>query len=292
MSRRQKTEIPFTRCAVACTSTGALDYFGKIDPHLYQLRMHVHLDTETYQDGTEIDANTFYRWMIDNPSQLPKTSPADLSETIEFFMDLHKKGYNDVIVVTIASALSESANIIRQASVLLSRRMRIHMLDSGTACAPEGALAIKAAKMLNAGSSIEQTLHTLSEMAKKCVSFPCVGTLNYLVKSGRMSLIKGFVANILDIKPILQLGNNELSLKETVRHTDKALDAVVNYIGQHMQQHSVSEAYAMYTGNPEMLQQFLTKLKAVTGLTPSSYPITPLVGAYLGPNAVSIGLFE
>lgn len=235
MSRRQtQAEIPFTRCAVACTSTGSLDYFGKLDPHIYQLRLHIHLDAETYQDGTEIDADTFYRWMIDHPGKLPKTSPASLSETLEFLMDLHKRGYSDVIFVSIASSLSETANTVREAGILLSRRMRVHVVDAETTSAPEGALAIKAAEMLSAGASVEQTLRQLSILKEKCVSFYCIDTLNYLVKNGRMSAAKGFVASILDIKPILQLSGNEIFLKETVRHIDKALDTMVGYISQYM----------------------------------------------------------
>ena len=127
-----------TKRVVVATSTSCLDYFpGQHDVRI--LRLHVSLDEQDYLDGQDIRADDFNQWLLDNPGQLARTSPPTFNEIVEFFVDLSAQGYQEALVLTLSSALSQTHQHLLEAKKLFAGTLDILVFDTKTVCFCVGA---------------------------------------------------------------------------------------------------------------------------------------------------------
>ncbi len=275
---------------IATTSTSCLDYYEhKHD--IKTIRIKLDIDGKLYADGTDMTAEVFYDFLIANPNVIPKTTQPPVGELMEFFEDLAKEGYTEVIVTTISAKLSGTYNGICQCAKLLEDKIKIIPFDTKTVCFNEGMFALKAAEMLEDGKTTEEILNTLKHMTENNKIMFAVDELAYLVKNGRLSGAAGFIGSVLKIKPILEVvENGTIQAVEKIRTTKKALegvcDRIKNYVGD-----KDYWMYIVYTGNQlvPFLKDTLKEKCNIENLHEA--PCTPIVGCHVGPQAIGVGIF-
>lgn len=277
-------------CAIVSTSTGSLDYIPNRDPNIFILRLSIYLHDKTYLDGKNLTAHDFYHWMLKNPNSVPKTSPPDVGDIIDFFMDLYKKGYREALVITISSAMSETHNNIKEAALLLGNKIKIHLFDSGTSAIAEGMMAQKAAEWLRSGASIDTVLKKLNQLRNESISIVFTRTLRYLVKNKKVSMISGLLGDWLNIHPILQFENGKTHLQDKARNTSRALDKIIQHMQTHRDLLAQSEIYILYCGNEDIYDALRNKISLHLNEEPLAFPLSPVVGAYSGPDAVGVAI--
>lgn len=280
------------KCAVVCTSTGSLDYYPEVNKRISVARLSLLLKEQTFRDGKDMKAEDFYQWMVDHPNILPKTEPPDLEELIELFLGLAKIGYEEVIAVTISSTLSKSFVLMQEAAALVAKKIRVYPFDSGITSLPEGLMALEAAKQLDKGRSVEEVISFLGFLRSRCQIFACVDNMDYLVKNGRVSAVGGFVANMIKLKPILGVSSNNMKVLDRVRTTDKALEAMVNMAVEYCRLQPTFSAYVLYCGNEALYRNVCEKFRQQMNFVPETYPLTPVVGAHLGPATIGIAVMN
>lgn len=172
-------------------------------------------------------------------------------------------------------------------------KLKIHLIDSQSGTFAEGYMALQAEKCLNRGMSIAQT-QTLKqiELLKQhnTVVFG-VGNLSYL-KNGRLSAPAGMVANLLNLKPLIQVSNDgKAEVAERIISTRRAIIAMSDQLKTYTAK-SKYMIYMMYSGSPEMRHEFAELVAERNGLRDlPTYPISPVVAAHVGPYAVGFGVF-
>lgn len=100
---------------------------------------------------------------------------------------------------------------------------RVHPFDSRSASFGVGFMAIKAADLTMEGATVEQILAELDDMRGRTTVVAALDTLDNLQKGGRASRVQNLFGSLLDIKPILEIKNNEFSLIDKVRTRSKSL---------------------------------------------------------------------
>src|SRR5205085_8402273 len=68
-----------------------------------------------------------------------------------------------------------------------------------------GLLAVRAAELAEAGWDAPAVAAEVARLRGQAGMFFTVDTLDYLVRSGRVSRVKGWLGNLLDMKPIFSL---------------------------------------------------------------------------------------
>lgn len=147
-------------------------------------------------------------------SVLPKTS----CPSPEAFLEAYKSYEGDVIVVTLSKELSGT-----YASAVLAREIyesdngsnRVEIIDSTNGSIGAALPVIKAAQIIENGEGFETVVSKLKNMSESLIHYGTLETLENAVKGGRISKTKGFVANALNLKPIIQI-------EKTVFVVDKA----------------------------------------------------------------------
>lgn len=146
------------------------------------------------------------------------------------------KGDESVFCVTMTSALSSTYN-----SAVLAKEMYlsdikekfIHIFDSKGSSVKETLICIKIKELIDLKFDEKQIVDAVNDYIENMKFFFQLGSLDTLIKNGRISKYKGIIANALNIKPILY-GNElgEIELLENVRTEKKAKNRLVELVGE------------------------------------------------------------
>ncbi len=168
----------------------------------------VTLGDETYLDGSEIKPEDIFSY-FDKNKELPKTGARSPEDLKKFFEPILKDGY-EIIHFGIGSKLSSG---YANCELVAKENSKIHLVNTKTLSSGSGLLAIYASELARTG---KYTASQIAEMASKRADFHqtsfIVERLNYLYKGGRCSMISLLGANLLGIKPCLQLKDGEIKV--------------------------------------------------------------------------------
>ena len=282
------------RCAVLSTSTGSLDSILSRDSPIQILRLTLTLDGIRYTDGLDLKPETFYQWLYRHPGRAVQTTPPTPESLRETFSYLKTQGYHEAIVTTISRRMSESHQIIRQVADEMAGELTIHVLDTGVAGMPEGFFALEALRLLKSGRTPAQTMAHLEQLKSRCEVVFSVHSLRQLTNSGGLMRIGAMFSDLLGLKPVFAFRNNTLRKITTARSSDHLLDETVAAVAARIAAKNIDDLVlcGMYCGNLELYNRFAKKLHNQTGLHLQGIPISPVLGAYIGPDAVGVGIVE
>ncbi len=277
---------------VCCTSTGCLDYF-KSDYDIRMIRIKLEMDGEYYADGSEMPADKFYATIQANKDLVPKTTQTPVGELVDFFNALYDEGYDQVFVCTISAKMSGTINSIDTAASILAEKMTIVSYDTKTVCFNEGIFALRAAQLVEEGKSFDEIKDELDWMSEHNMIMFAVENLNYLIKNGRLSNAAGLMANLFQIKPLLEVQpDGEIRAVKKIRTIQLALEEVVRATQEYIKGHNYW-MYIVYTTNERVpfLREKISKMLDIDGNSLIAVPCSPVVGCHVGYGALGLGVF-
>ena len=191
--------------------------------HIFPL--HIVLGDRTYQDGVDLVPDQIYQ-IYREKRILPKTAAINVEEYTEFARPFIKAG-NDVIYVTLGSGISATYNNCRLAAEELPG---MYVIDSGNLSTGMGHVVLAAAKGIEAGLPVEQIVEETRALAHRVEASFVIDTLEFLYKGGRCSALAMLGANMLKLKPCIEVDNadSKMSVGKKYRGSlDKALEQYV-----------------------------------------------------------------
>lgn len=197
------------------------------------LPVNVMFGTEEYLSGVTIDHNAFYEKARGvGAHNFPKTSQPTPFQFVEAYKEIISQGERDILTITVGEKLSGTYASAVAAAKELDGQANFHLFDSMGGSAAQGFMVMEAAEMDAAGADIESILARLAEIRETMVVTFLIDSLEYAVKGGRVSGLRGTMANLLNIKPIMKLENGEIVEAGKVRTHKKALDYIVDFVYQ------------------------------------------------------------
>lgn len=160
---------------------------------------------------------------------MPITSQVPPDRFIAAFKPVLESG-DKIICVTIganASGTYQSACIAKE----ILGTEDIIVIDSNCLCLGTGMIVAKIAKMLSKGEAIEVIMEMVEyHRSNKVEHLFCVDTLKYLRKGGRIKASKAVIAEVLNIKPILNVEDAVTQSFGKVRGRNKIIDFYIEHI--------------------------------------------------------------
>ena len=166
------------------------------------LPMHVNLEENSYLDGVDINADAIYAYYHEH-KVLPKTAALNMDEFINFVTPYIEAG-NDVILMTIGSGLSTTFNNARLAAMEVEG---LYAIDSNNLSTGFGHAVIAAGERIAAGMPVQQIVEEVQALTQKVEASFVVDTLEFLHKGGRCSAVAMLGANVLKLKPCIEVSN-------------------------------------------------------------------------------------
>ena len=273
---------------MVCTNS-AIDYIDH-DVDVRVVRSTILLGDHEYVDYEELTADKFYDMLEEDQSLFPRTSMASTGKMLEFYQSLKDEGCDTILFVTISSKMSgiyENAMIAKN----MIDGVDIHIFDSKSVGYIECMMIFKANEGYKAGKSIEEILDDLRYIRDNNKIYVAVSDLRYLVKNGRLSNAQAFMANILKIKPLLEIDKEGKVVSiEKIRTFKKAVNRVVEKFLEETKDFEV-EPFIIHANNPETAAYIREKVLEARPQYKeiNDYLLTPAVGAHSGPKAITIG---
>ena len=162
-------------------------------------------DQVEYGSERKMEIGEFYKRLANG--EVAKTSASSPSAALQILKEELEKG-NDIICVTLSSALSCTFNNIRLASLELLDSYpenRITIIDSLTGSMAMGMLVIKACMMRDEKYSYDQIVEYLEENKQSFHVEFYVNDLQYLARGGRLNPAIAKIGGLIGIKPILSV---------------------------------------------------------------------------------------
>jgi DegV family protein with EDD domain len=158
------------------------------------------LGQSTFEEGPNLDPASFYA-RLEAGGELPTTSqPAPA-----VFADLYRKLAKitpSILSIHISSGLSGTYNSARAAAAEVPEA-EVTLFDTKTLSVGSGWQVEAAARAARAGWTKERIVALLERIRASTELLFTLKELKYLIHGGRISHIKGLVASVLDIKPVI-----------------------------------------------------------------------------------------
>lgn len=215
---------------VVSTSSSSLSYINV--PHNIRLvPFHILVDGKDYLDIRDIDTVRLARMLHQNPSIRVKTSPATEAEIEALFENLRQEGYEEVLVCTISSAISDSYKMFERLKAKYVGHMNIYIYDTKTLNIDEGALAFEADLMMQENKSMLEIITRLDELRKHSLFMFTLSDLDFIIRNKKLSAPAGFIANIFGIKPVMWVNDEGFVVpREKIRKVERSLRYMVDEV--------------------------------------------------------------
>lgn len=255
---------------------------------IHEISLKVNLGEKTYLDGQGIELDEFYK-TLDNSPVMPTTSQPSAGEFAELYRKLAKED-KDILSIHISSGLSGTVNSARAAAEMVPEA-NITVVDTKTLSVGAGWQVIAAAKAAAAGWTKEQIVPYLKKMSDATRTIYTLKDLKYLINGGRISHMKGLVASLLNIKPIIGVDNikgnyTQLGQSRSFKH---AIQGLANLIKKTASPNEKIVAQVIHAANPDAAQILKEQVDTVANII--WYPISQLslvLGAHTGDSLVGI----
>jgi DegV family protein with EDD domain len=273
---------------LVCTNS-AIDYIPHEDP-IEVIRSTILMGGKEYVDYEELTGEQFYQMIESDPTLFPRTAMASTGTMLERYEKLRDEGCDEAIFITISSKMSgiyENAMIAAN----MVEGIKVTVYDSKTVGYLQCKMAFKAHELAKQGKSMKEILEALDFIRDNNHIYFAVADLKYLVKNGRLSNAAGFLADVLKIKPLLEVDKNGAVVTvEKIRTFGRAVDRVIEKFLEETIGFDY-EPFIIHANNPDMVSYIRAQvLEARPGLKEiKDYILTPAVGAHCGPKAITIG---
>ncbi|MDT8337141.1 MAG: DegV family protein [Candidatus Izemoplasmatales bacterium] len=273
---------------MVCTNS-SIDYLD-YDFDLIIIRSMVIMGNKEYIDYEELTAQEFYDIIEKNPNILPRTSMASTGTMLEAYEKLRDQGCDTILFVTISSKMSGIYDNAMMAAKMVEG-IDVRVFDSKSVGYIECAMIFKAHEGYLQGKTIDEIIEDLEYIRDNNKIYFAVNDLKFLIKNGRLSNAAGFMANMLKIKPLLEIDKNGAVVSiEKIRTFNKAVDRVIEKFLGETEKLNV-EAFIVHANNPTTVKYVREK---VLSLRPElgeikDYLLAPAVAAHSGPGAITIG---
>jgi len=251
-----------------------------------------------FRDGVDLEPREFYQ-RLEEKIVHPSTNPPDPAE----FSVCYRKhlGHRDLVSVHLSSRLSATTENARQAAAAElgaverpgDRPISLEVVDSRSISFGLGFLAVFAARMASRGLSAPAIAGHLKRIGERIHTLFVVDTLEYLVRGGRIGKARGWIGQLLGIKPILGLADGEVVPIDRVRGGRAAHPRIIELLGERLDPARPVVAAVGHAKAPVWADR-LRRLVAEHFEVRESLigEIGPVVGTHVGPGAVGVFVFQ
>ncbi len=216
------------------------------------------LGGKLYTDGVDITPDDIYAHH-DKTGELPKTTATNVNDCLEFFKKYTDSG-KTVIHFTISSDMSSTYS---NACLAAEELGNVHVIDTKNLSTGGGLLVISAAEMLNEGLSAEEIVEKTKALVPCVDASFVIDSLEYLYKGGRCSALAMFGANLLKLKPCIQVKNGKMDVAKKYR--GKYSEVLKQYVAEQIGDGSdiiLDRVFVTHAGcDPQLVDEIVALVK-------------------------------
>lgn len=243
-----------------------------------------------YLDERELKNSEFYQAEIDG--KIAKTAQLTMYDIINVYRPYLEKGL-DILGIGFSSGLSGTYNSMRLACEELQeefKERKIMIIDSLCASLGEGLFVYYAVENKKKGLDIEENYKMLTELRPHLCHWFTVRDLETLRRGGRVSNAAAFVADTLNIKPVLHVDDaGHLVAMKKVFGRKRSLLALVDKLEETINKDEpqlIMIGHGACLEDAEFVAREVKKRVEIKDILINC--IGPVIGAHSGPGTLAL----
>ncbi len=251
------------------------------------LPMTINMEGRSYFDGVDITRTEYYQ-RLPALKTLPTTAASGAGEFETAYRSL---GEAEIVSIHIGSGYSGVLNVAKVGAEASGQRVTV--VDSQQASMGMGWQVVVAAETAAAGGSLQSVLDAVASAQKRAKLVALLDTLEYLRRGGRASAMTAALSNLLQIKVIIEVGNNKVSSLARTHTHGRGMDKLVDIVEGLAPLERLAVLHAANPTGAQVLAQRVGHCLSPTARSPLIVTdVTAVVGTHAGPGAVGIAIIR
>ncbi|MCH5325565.1 MAG: DegV family protein [Eubacterium sp.] len=210
--------IKITADSTCDLSPGLTEKYG-----IQILPLYIVKEGKSYKDMEEIVPQDIFDH-VSAGGDITSTAAINADDYINYFKPLSEQ-YDAVIHIDISSDFS---SCYQNACIAANEFENVYVIDSRNLSTGSGLLVLEAAEMAQAGESAEKIVNRLNNLALKVEASFVIDKLDYLRKGGRCSALAALGANLLSLRPCIEVVDGKMKVGKKYRgNFEKCIDQYV-----------------------------------------------------------------
>lgn len=205
------------------------DSTGDLSPELIEkydiaiVPLYVLMGDNMQKDGLEVTPDDIYAH-VEKTGKLPSTSAPNLGDFQDEFKKWRDQGY-DIVHFNISSDFSSS---YQNACAAAEGMDGVYVVDTRNLSTGSGLVVLHGAELAQQGKSAAEIKAACDAMVDKVEASFVVDSIDYLHKGGRCSSVAALGANLLKLKPLIEVIDGKMKAGKKYRgNIDKV---ILNYV--------------------------------------------------------------
>jgi DegV family protein with EDD domain len=244
---------------------------------------------ESFHDDKDLDTPTFLSKLKASAS-LPKTAAPEPALYFPIFEEAGKSGESVIVV----APMSKASGTVRSVELAAQNfpGVDIHIVDTQTISCNLGSLVLVADDMAKVGKSADEIVARLNALIPRGRLYFVVDTLEYLAKGGRIGGAKKLLAELLEIKPILQVKGGQVESFEQQRTKKRAVARLVEVVMESCPGGDEAHLCVIQVDAEKEAQALADELKSKVHISEVPiYELPPAIVVHAGPKTLGAGFF-
>jgi len=244
---------------------------------------------ESFHDDKDMDTAAFLQKLKASKS-LPKTAAPEPPLYFPIFEEAKKTGESVIVV----APTSKASGTVRsaQTAALEFPGVDIRVVDTLTISCNLGSLVLVADDMAKTGRSADEIVAKLNDLIPRGKLYFLVDTLEYLAKGGRIGGAKRLLAELLEIKPILQVKDGQVESFEQQRTKKRALARLMEVVVEQCKGGEDAHLCVLQVEAEKEAEALVVELKTKVNIPNIPiYELPPAIVVHAGPRAMGVGFF-
>jgi DegV family protein with EDD domain len=247
-----------------------------------------------YRDLIDLTTAQAYEF-LDSAPQFWKSSAASPEDYAEAFHEIGKNARN-ILVITISSKISMFYESARAAKEMVEKELRsavIEIIDSETAAAAEGLIALAAARAAKEGKTFKEVKAVARKVKERVRFLGVLETIKHVYRTGRIPKLASQIGSLISLKPILTGANGMIRFAGAARTKrsgiEKMLSMMRKQIGHSGQIH-VAVMHADAVEEAQMLRERIAAEFNCAELFVTDF--TPIMACATGKGTVALAYYK
>ena len=249
----------------------------------------INFGRDFYLDRDTLNPEDFYHKLISNPNHPVSSQPSP--QSLQSAIDHMVENYDKVFAIHISDHLS---GVYQSAAAYIAGRDedKLRLVNSRQLSVSEGLVVLRVARAIESGMSFEEINAQLEGWIANTHIYTDINTLKYMVRGGRVPPLAGYLATLLNLKPIVGL-DRDGKAKVTGKSFSRArnMKKILAMISSELEHKKLWEYAIVHAQAQDRAEAYAAALSKITGKPPAYImPLSPVVGVHNGIGAVGIGV--
>lgn len=251
----------------------------------------INVDGTIYFDKKSI-RNQRILELIQSSESFPRSASPSIISVIKQ-LEFLKKVYQKILVITVSSQMSSIYNVFKNAISKLKDE-DIVLIDSKQNSVSEGLIALHAAKMAAANKDFAEIVKSTKRIVDNSNILVKVQSLDNMIRSGRISRGLGFIAKMLNLKPIVSIDTKGEGIVLSKAFGRKnSLKKILNHIKKINRKEGIVAYAISYVDDRKEAERLKASLVRILGFLPKYVTeSSSVIAMNAGKSAVAVGYIK